>query len=48
MTYARKYLFGMLLNVASKEDDTDGITLLSGNSPKKVNEIKELIEKNIS
>ncbi|WP_375652098.1 MULTISPECIES: ERF family protein [unclassified Bartonella] len=45
LTYARRYLLGMLLNVARKEDDTDGNTLLSGISPKQMNEIKELIKK---
>ncbi|MBB4077105.1 hypothetical protein GGR08_001422 [Bartonella fuyuanensis] len=45
ITYARRYLLGMLLNVASKEDDTDGITLLAGVSPEQMNEIKELIKK---
>ncbi|WP_375659646.1 ERF family protein [Bartonella sp. MR30HLJHH] len=45
LTYARRYLLGMLLNVARKEDDTDGNTLLSGISPEQMNEIKELIKK---
>ncbi|WP_375622766.1 MULTISPECIES: ERF family protein [unclassified Bartonella] len=37
LTYARRYLLGMLLNVARKEDDTDGNTFLSGISPEKMN-----------
>ncbi|CDO48082.1 ERF family protein [Bartonella tribocorum] len=45
ISYARRYLLGMLLNVARKEDDTDGITLLAGISPEQMNEIKELITK---
>ncbi|EJF82924.1 ERF family protein [Candidatus Bartonella washoeensis] len=44
LTYARRYLLGMLLNVARKEDDTDGITLLSGVTPEQMNKIRELIE----
>ncbi|WP_375639268.1 hypothetical protein [Bartonella sp. MF74HXZ] len=34
----------MLLNVARKEDDTDGTRLLSGISIEQMNEIRELIE----
>ncbi|WP_375702205.1 ERF family protein [Bartonella sp. AA89HNZF] len=45
ISYARRYLLGMLLNVARKEDDTDGITLLAGISSEQMNEIKELIKK---
>ncbi|WP_425523233.1 ERF family protein [Bartonella taylorii] len=45
ITYARRYLLGMLLNVARKENHTDGNTLLSGISPEQMNEIKELIKK---
>ncbi|EJF88315.1 hypothetical protein ME1_00773 [Bartonella vinsonii subsp. arupensis OK-94-513] len=44
LTYARRYLLGMLLNVARKEDDTDGITLLSGVTPEQMNQIRGLIE----
>ncbi|WP_273719160.1 MULTISPECIES: ERF family protein [Bartonella] len=44
ISYARRYLLGMLLNVARKEDDTDGITLIAGVTPEQMNEIKELME----
>ncbi|UNF52393.1 ERF family protein [Bartonella krasnovii] len=44
ITYARRYLLGMLLNVARKEDDTDGATILAGISSEQMNEIKELME----
>ncbi|WP_208441684.1 ERF family protein [Bartonella raoultii] len=44
ITYARRYLLGMLLNVARKEDDTDGVTILAGISSEQMNEIKELME----
>ncbi|UTO29227.1 ERF family protein [Bartonella harrusi] len=47
ITYARRYLLGMLLNVASKEDDTDGNkTKLSGPaSPQQMADIKRLVQK---
>uniref|UniRef100_UPI0023601FA1 ERF family protein n=1 Tax=Bartonella sp. ML71XJBT TaxID=3019094 RepID=UPI0023601FA1 len=44
ITYARRYLLGMLLNVTSDEDDTDGNTLIAGVTPEQMNEIRELIE----
>ncbi|WP_142417227.1 ERF family protein [Bartonella massiliensis] len=44
ITYARRYLLGMLLNVTSDEDDTDGNTLIAGVTSEQMNEIKELIE----
>ncbi|WP_208442234.1 ERF family protein [Bartonella raoultii] len=44
ITYARRYLLGMLLNVASKGDDTDGNKPIKKPSPQQINEIKNLIE----
>ncbi|WP_375653378.1 ERF family protein [Bartonella sp. MR110HLJHH] len=51
ITYARRYLLGMLLNVASKEDDTDGQTQAKEDdtnnqkvSSKQIKQIEELIE----
>ncbi|EJF74213.1 hypothetical protein MCO_01839 [Bartonella sp. DB5-6] len=51
ITYARRYLLGMLLNVASKEDDTDGQTQTKEGdinnqkvSSKQIKQIKELIK----
>ncbi|WP_273757343.1 ERF family protein, partial [Bartonella sp. MM73XJBT] len=37
ITYARRYLLGMLLNVTSDEDDTDGNTLIAGVTPEQMN-----------
>ncbi|CDO48217.1 ERF family protein [Bartonella tribocorum] len=44
ISYARRYLLGMLLNVTSDEDDIDGNTLIAGVTPEQMNEIKELME----
>ncbi|WP_409361891.1 ERF family protein [Bartonella heixiaziensis] len=51
LTYARRYLLGMLLNVASKEDDTDGQTQTKEGdtnnqkvSSKQIKQIEELIK----
>ncbi|MGF7158129.1 ERF family protein [Bartonella heixiaziensis] len=51
LTYARRYLLGMLLNVASKEDDTDGQTQAKEDdtnnqkvSSKQIKQIEELIK----
>ncbi|WP_144753871.1 ERF family protein [Bartonella saheliensis] len=44
ITYARRYLLGMLLNVISDEDDTDGNTLIAGVTSEQMNEIKEFME----
>ncbi|WP_019219013.1 ERF family protein [Bartonella florencae] len=43
ITYARRYLLGMLLNVASKEDDTDGNPPIKKAFPQQINEIRRLI-----
>ncbi|EJF77427.1 hypothetical protein MCO_01342 [Bartonella sp. DB5-6] len=43
LTYARRYLLGMLLNVASKEDDTDGNMPTKPALPRQINEIRRLI-----
>ncbi|WP_273791660.1 MULTISPECIES: ERF family protein [unclassified Bartonella] len=51
LTYARRYLLGMLLNLASKEDDTDGQMQAKEDdtnnqkvSSKQIKQIEELIE----
>ncbi|KEG17115.1 ERF family protein [Bartonella bacilliformis] len=46
ITYARRYLLGMLLNVASRDDDLDGNSLetVMPASPQQVTEIKQLIK----
>ncbi|WP_078674267.1 ERF family protein, partial [Bartonella elizabethae] len=44
ITYARRYLLGMLLNVASKEDDNDGNKPIEKDCPQHINELKNLIE----
>lgn len=44
LTYARRYLLGMLLNVASKEDDTDGNIPTKPACPQQINEIKRLMK----
>ncbi len=41
--YARRYLLGMLLNIASKEDDTDGNPPIKKAFPQQFNEIRRLI-----
>ncbi|WP_375650069.1 ERF family protein [Bartonella sp. MU70NMGDW] len=43
LTYARRYLLGMLLNVSSKEDDTDGNPPIKKAFPQQINEIRRLI-----
>ncbi|WP_375667891.1 MULTISPECIES: ERF family protein [unclassified Bartonella] len=43
LTYARRYLLGMLLNLASKEDDTDGNPPIKKAFPQQINEIRRLI-----
>ncbi|VEJ45229.1 ERF family protein [Bartonella vinsonii] len=43
ITYARRYLLGMLLNVASKEDDKDGNMPKKPACPEQINEIRRLM-----
>ncbi|EJF98609.1 hypothetical protein MEI_00179 [Bartonella vinsonii subsp. arupensis Pm136co] len=43
ITYARRYLLSMLLNVASKEDDTDGNMPEKQAFPQQINEIRRLM-----
>ncbi|WP_375657404.1 ERF family protein [Bartonella sp. CM120XJJH] len=43
ITYARRYLLGMLLNVVSEDDDTDGNTPIKKAFPQQINEIRRLI-----
>ncbi len=43
ITYARRYLLGMLLNVSSKEDDTDGNPPIKKAFPQQINEIRRLV-----
>ncbi|MBB4077261.1 hypothetical protein GGR08_001589 [Bartonella fuyuanensis] len=43
ITYARRYLLSMLLNVASKEDDTDGNILIKSAFPQQITEIRNLM-----
>ncbi|MCZ2158832.1 ERF family protein [Bartonella sp. 220] len=43
ITYARRYLLGMLLNVASKEDDKDGNMPEKSAFPEQINEIRRLM-----
>ncbi|MBX4336456.1 ERF family protein [Bartonella raoultii] len=44
LTYARRYLLGMLLNVVSEDDDTDGNPPVKSACPQQINEIRKLIE----
>lgn len=43
ITYARRYLLSMLLNVASKEDDTDGNIPIKSAFPQQITEIRNLM-----
>ncbi|WP_208439054.1 ERF family protein, partial [Bartonella vinsonii] len=43
ITYARRYLLGMLLNVVSEDDDTDGNTPIKKAFPQQINEIRRLM-----
>ncbi|WP_375652660.1 ERF family protein [Bartonella sp. AP19HLJMH] len=43
ITYARRYLLGMLLNVVSEDDDTDGNPPIKKAFPQQINEIRRLI-----
>lgn len=43
ITYARRYLLGMLLNVVSADDDTDGNVPLTSAFPQQISEIRTLM-----
>ncbi|CDO48600.1 ERF family protein [Bartonella tribocorum] len=43
ITYARRYLLGMLLNIVSEDDDTDGNPPIKKAFPQQINEIRRLI-----
>ncbi len=43
ITYARRYLLGMLLNAVSEDDDTDGNPPIKKAFPQQINAIRRLI-----